>query len=296
MNPMPKREFRPIPSGTHTAANSEAQPPAKRSKNSPILIEELDCSKISLGVPGRSAVLAGRNGDLYVPLGDTNGGKLTFSFSKLPDYNRCLFEAGPFAPTPAAAKEKEDNAKENCSMQIDITPERYDAWVKFEDYLKAKLFEHHCEMFPQHDKKNDGMSREMFEDKFSSIVSPAGEKYGPSLRISVTPPGAVYRDGRPMASPNIKTTTLCADMTSITKPKDGSVRDITRDCAISPIASVVRGVYISPTGAWGIKLTLDAAYIVLNMAETAARRVDTPNAIVVGEKVGAPAYAQDAQL
>jgi hypothetical protein len=284
---MPKREFGALPP---TAAGlAAAQPTAKRSKNSSILIEEFDCSKISLGVPGGSVVLSGRNGDLYVPLGDTNGGKLTFSFSKLPDYNRCPFEAGPFAPrgtapTPAAAKEKEDNAKENWSMQIDLTPERYDAWVKFEDYLKEKLFEHRSAMYPKHDKKKDGMSREMFEDKFSSIVRPAGEKFGPSIRISVTPPGATYPDGRPKVCPDIKTTTLRADMTSITKPKDGSVRDITKNCAISPIASVVRGVYISPTGAWGIKLTLDAAYVLLNMAETAAPQVDTSGVTVVEEE------------
>ena len=267
----PKAQFGTGTKGIKRAAEAngaatDAAPAPKLGKREPVLLDDLDVSKIELGKvqDGKSKL------DQFVPL-NYDGGRLHIALAKLPDYTRAPFKAGP-------GKDKHGNALEGdpaWSMAFDLTEAQYKKFHDFEEAVLTKLFPQRDQLLPELAKtKKDrgGVTEENVRDAFKSKLKPANDEkgYAANLRVFVQ-----HNPERPMTKVAKMHLKERADGTKyITKPVQGSLADLQNDrLAVVPIISLVRGVYSGGTGV-GLKFELTACDVLTNLRET---NVPEPN-------------------
>lgn len=242
------------------AAPEEAPAPKLAKRGGPVLLDNLDVSKIELG-----KVQDGKSGkDQFVPL-SYDGGRLHIALAELPDYTRAPFKAGP-------GKDKNGNALEGdpaWGMAFDLTEAQYKKYHEFEEAVIAKLIPMRNELLPELAKaKKDrgGVTEDNVRDAFKSKLKPANEEkgYAPHLRVFVQ-----HHPDRPQCKVSKMHLKGRADGTKyITKPVAGGLADLQNDrLAVVPIISLVRGVYSGGTGV-GMKFELTACDVLTNLRET----------------------------
>ena len=266
---MPRKEAFKGTEGVKRAAAAapETEAPApKLGKREPVLLDELDVSKIELGkvTEGKSKL------DQFVPL-SYEGGRLHIALAKLPDYTRAPFKAAP-------GKDKHGNELPGdpaWGMAFDLTDEQYKKFHEFEEAVITKLFPQRNELLPElaeSKKDRGGVTEENVRDAFKSKLKPANEDkgYAANLRVFVQ-----HNPERPMTKVSKMHLKERADGTKyITKPVQGSLADLQNDrLAVVPVISLVRGVYSGQTGV-GLKFELTACDVLTNLRET---NVPEPN-------------------
>lgn len=232
----------------------------------PVLLDDLDVSKIVLG----KVTLGKSKLDSFVPL-FYDGGRLHIALAKLPDHCRAPFKAGP-------GKDKQGNELPGdpaWGMAFDLTDAQYKKFHEFEEAVIAKLMPMRNELLPElatTKKDRGGVSEDNVRDVFRSKLKAANDEkgYAPNLRVFVQ-----HNPERPMTKVSKMHLKERADGTKyITKPLQGSLADLQKDrLAVVPILSLVRGVYAGGTGV-GMKFELTACDILTNLHET---NVPEPN-------------------
>lgn len=242
---------------------AEATAPApKLARNAPVLLDELDVSKIELG-----KVQDGKSGkDQFAPL-SYDGQRLHIALAKLPNYTRAPFKAAP-------GKDKHGNELEGdpaWGMAFDLTESQYKKFHDMEEAIIAQLIPQRDQLLPElavAKKDRGGVTEENVRDAFKSKLKPANEDkgYAPHLRVFVQ-----HHADRPQCKVSKMHLKERADGTKyITKPVQGSLADLQNDrLAVVPIISLVRGVYSGGTGV-GLKFELTACDILTNLRETNA--------------------------
>ena len=266
---MPRKDAFKGPEGVKRAAAAapETEAPApKLGKREPVLLSELDVSKIELGkvTEGKSKL------DQFVPL-SYEGGRLHIALAKLPDYTRAPFKAAP-------GKDKHGNELPGdpaWGMAFDLTDEQYDKFKALEETVITKLYPMRDELLPELAKSKEdrgGVTEENVRDAFRSKLKKKNEEkgYAPNLRVFVQ-----HQPDRPQCKVSKMHLKERADGTKyITKPVQGGLADLQNDrLAVVPIISLVRGVYSGGTGV-GMKFELTACDILTNLRET---NVPEPN-------------------
>ena len=248
------------------AASGAEAPAPKLGKREPVLLDDLDVSKIELGrvTEGKSKL------DSFVPL-NYEGGRLHIALAKLPDYTRAPFKAAP-------GKDKHGNELSGdpaWGMAFDLTPAQCKKFKEFEEAVITKLIPMRNELLPElaaSKKDRGGVTEENVRDAFRSKLKDANEEkgYAANLRIFVQ-----HNPERPMTKVSKMHLKERADGTKyITKPAQGGLADLQNDrLAVVPIISLVRGVYSGGTGV-GMKFELTACDILTNLRET---NVPEPN-------------------
>lgn len=267
------------------APGGAPEPMAKLGKRAPIPLMDLDLEKIKFG----TKVETGKQGDKFVRC--TYGPedqRLEISLATLPNFCRAPFEAGP-------PKMQDGQPLGNqWSYSVELTPEQYDKWVALEALVVKKLQPLRNELFPaEAKKKKGGLTEDNFADKYNSKLTPPNvEKgYPANLRIFIeTDPEK--------PAPKVQLMHLL-DGNKCTRPKLGSVSDLTRGAAVVPVIALVRGVYAGQTGL-GCKFAGTAIDVLTNLQRTNEPAVDysgvefvdeeTPDAAAAAEP---PAAAQD---
>ena len=248
------------------AASGAEAPAPKLGKREPVLLDDLDVSKIELG----KVTLGKSKLDSFVPL-NYEGGRLHIALAKLPDYTRAPFKAAP-------GKDKHGNELSGdpaWGMAFDLTPAQCKKFKEFEEAVITKLIPMRNELLPElaaSKKDRGGVTEENVRDAFRSKLKDANEEkgYAANLRIFVQ-----HNPERPMTKVSKMHLKERADGTKyITKPAQGGLADLQNDrLAVVPIISLVRGVYSGGTGV-GMKFELTACDILTNLRET---NVPEPN-------------------
>ena len=112
-------------------AATDGAPAPKLGKREPVLLDDLDVSKIELG----KVTLGKSKLDSFVPL-NYDGGRLHIALAKLPDYCRAPFKAAP-------GKDKQGNELPGdpaWGMAFDLTENQYKKFHEFEEAVITKLF------------------------------------------------------------------------------------------------------------------------------------------------------------
>jgi hypothetical protein len=267
----PKAQFGTGTKGIKRAAEAnnaatDAAPAPKLGKREPVLLDNLDVSKIELGKVqlGKSKL------DQFVPL-NYEGGRLHIALAKLPDYCRAPFKAAP-------GKDKQGNELAGdpaWGMAFDLTDDQYKKFHELEEAVITKLFPQRNELLPdlaESKKDRGGVTEDNVRDAFKSKLKPANDEkgYAPHLRVFVQ-----HHPDRPQCKVSKMHLKERADGTKyITKPVQGSLADLQNDrLAVVPIISLVRGVYSGGTGV-GLKFELTSCDILTNLRET---NVPEPN-------------------
>ena len=240
-----------------------------------VKIEDMDLALLEIV----GDVKDGQSGDKYVEL-KYNGERLVLEFCKLPDYARCPFKAGP-------AKTKDGAVIGDAwSIAVELTPEQYDKWLAFEQWLYEHTKHLKDKVFPPRagkaGREAKGMSDDDYEGKFNSLLRPpdVDKGYKPTLRLAVQHE-PVDKQGRPRTMPTILKAHLRGQ--AITKPVVGTIADLDKNSAIVPVAALSRGVYFGGTG-WGVKFPLSTAYVLTNMASASGPAVDTSGVQILDEE------------
>tara|TARA_B100001063_G_C16742030_1_gene545337 strand:+ start:803 stop:1741 length:939 start_codon:yes stop_codon:yes gene_type:complete len=242
---------------------AEATAPApKLARNAPVLLDELDVSKIELG----KVTLGKSKLDSFVPL-NYDGGRLHIALAKLPDHCRAPFKAAP-------GKDKQGNELPGdpaWGMAFDLTDAQYKKFHEFEEAVIAQLMPMRNELLPElaaTKKDRGGVTEDNVRDVFKSKLKAANDDkgYAPHLRVFVQ-----HHADRPQCKVSKMHLKERADGTKyITKPVQGSLADLQNDrLAVVPIISLVRGVYSGGTGV-GLKFELTACDVLTNLRETNA--------------------------
>ena len=250
----------------NNGAAGDAAPAPKLGKREPVLLDDLDVSKIELG----KVTLGKSKLDSFVPL-NYDGGRLHIALAKLPDHCRAPFKASP-------GKDKQGNELPGdpaWGMAFDLTDAQYKKFHEFEEAVIAKLMPMRNELLPElaaTKKDRGGVTEDNVRDVFKSKLKAANDDkgYAPNLRVFVQ-----HNSERPMTKVSKMHLKERADGTQyITKPVQGSLADLQNDrLAVVPILSLVRGVYTGGTGV-GMKFELTACDILTNLRET---NVPEPN-------------------
>ena len=222
-----------------------------------------------IGVPAGEADIAREFRKIDLDLS-----RFTLGFCTVNAHTHIPFKAGPYTAPGAGDK---DPARNAWQMLINITPEQFDAYSLFEENLKKANMDKRDELYPQvlakSGAKKVGMSKEMFEDKFNSVLKPADVEAGYPATMRVTVPHETEGfGGRVNVLPKIQTTNL-NDNNTCSKRKLGSINDLNAKSAVVPTVNVVRGLYAGNQG-WGIKLTLVNSLIILNKSGVASQEID----------------------
>jgi len=239
----------------------DAAPQLQRgpSDQTAVLLDDIDVAKLEIG----PELKAGANGDKYMEI-KYEGKRLAIRFNVIPEYTRSPFKAGP------AMKDGKQIGKA-WGMVVEITPEQYDKWIAVEDKLIKTLKKRRNELM-DHVLKTDRSNKKIpkteadFEQDFNTILKPANPEkgYKATMRLAVQHEAKDPDSGKPKRMPSILLTKLKGP-SQWTKPRPGTIEDLMANIAISPMASVSRGIYFGGTG-WGLKLSLDEAYIFTNLA------------------------------
>ena len=250
----------------NAAATDGAAPAPKLGKREPVLLDELDVSKIEMG----KVTLGKSKLDSFVPL-NYDGGRLHIALAKLPDYCRAPFKAAP-------GKDKQGNELPGdpaWGMAFDLTEAQYKKFHEFEEAVITKLVPQRNELLPElaaTKKDRGGVTEENVRDAFKSKLKAANEEkgYAANLRVFVQ-----HNPERPMTKVSKMHLKERADGTKyITKPAQGGLADLQNDrLAVVPIISLVRGVYTGGTGV-GMKFELTSCDVLTNLRET---NVPEPN-------------------
>ena len=245
---------------------ADAAPAPKLGKREPVLLDDLDVSKVELG-----KIQDGKSGlDQFLPL-SYDGGRLHIALAKLPNYCRAPFKAAP-------GKDKNGNdlpGDPAWGMAFDLTESQYTKFHDMEEAIIAQLFLQREQLLPElaeTKKDRGGVTEENVRDAFKSKLKPANDEkgYAANLRVFVQ-----HNPEKPMAKISKMHLKERADGTKyITKPVQGSLADLQNDrLAVVPIISLVRGVYSGQTGV-GLKFELTACDVLTNLRET---NVPEPN-------------------
>ena len=248
------------------AADADAAPAPKLGKREPVLLDELDVSKIALG-----KIQDGKSGlDQFLPL-SYDGGRLHIALAKLPNYCRAPFKAAP-------GKDKNGNdlpGDPAWGMAFDLTDTQYKKFHDMEEAIIAQLFLQREQLLPElaaSKKDRGGVTEDNVRDAFKSKLKPANDEkgYSANLRVFVQ-----HNPEKPMTKISKMHLKERADGSKyITKPVQGSLADLQNDrLAVVPIISLVRGVYSGGTGV-GLKFELTACDVLTNLRET---NVPEPN-------------------
>lgn len=232
------------------------------------MVQDINARSMTLG-----PVEDGRSGDKFRKI-DLDLSRFTLGFCTVNAHTHIPFKAGPYTAPGAGDK---DPARNAWQMLINITPEQFDAYSLFEENLKKANMDKRDELYPQvlakSGAKKVGMSKEMFEDKFNSVLKPADVEAGYPATMRVTVPHETEGfGGRVNVLPKIQTTNL-NDNNTCSKRKLGSINDLNAKSAVVPTVNVVRGLYAGNQG-WGIKLTLVNSLIILNKSGVASQEID----------------------
>jgi hypothetical protein len=229
-----------------------------------VLLDDLDVSKLSVS-GGVQHGLA----DRYVQI-LYGGDKLAIEFARLPHHTFAPFEAGP--PTRIVDGKKQ-KLSEQWSILIELTENQVLKWREFENWMHEAISKFKDELCPN--KPRNGVvpptSSEQFADKFNSLLRAADvEKgYPATIRLAVQHE-LIDMEGRTRMVPPIHLTTLNGN--KITKPAKGEITNLSRGCAIVPMASLSRGVYGGGAG-WGVKMQLSVAYVILNRSRSSGPEI-----------------------
>tara|TARA_B100001057_G_scaffold113195_2_gene111488 strand:+ start:5372 stop:6310 length:939 start_codon:yes stop_codon:yes gene_type:complete len=248
------------------AADANAAPAPKLGKREPVLLDDLDVSKVELG-----KIQDGKSGlDQFLPL-SYDGGRLHIALAKLPNYCRAPFKAAP-------GKDKNGNdlpGDPAWGMAFDLTESQYKKFHDMEEAIIAQLFLQREQLLPElaaSKKDRGGVTEDNVRDAFKSKLKPANDEkgYAANLRVFVQ-----HNPEKPMAKISKMHLKERADGSKyITKPVQGSLADLQNDrLAVVPIISLVRGVYSGQTGV-GLKFELTACDVLTNLRET---NVPEPN-------------------
>lgn len=210
-----------------------------------------------------------------------NGSRLNIKLGDLPDYRKAPFAAAApkNAPDPVAGKV-------DFSFVVNLTPEEYDVYKKFETDIVAKLAPRATELMahtfkkPAPGKPPKTMSVAEFEEAWNSPLKPADpdKGYPATMRISV-PTVAMTADGKPRSLPKIFTSKLKGP-NAWTKPKPGTVEDLVRNAAVCPVISLFRGIYFGQVGA-GMKFVLSSCFVFTNLSGNDGPALDTSHMTIV---------------
>ena len=210
-----------------------------------------------------------------------NGARLNVKLNDLPDWRKAPFAAAApkNAPDPVAGKV-------DFSFVVNLTPEEYDVYKKFETDIVAKLAPRATELMahtfkkPAPGKPPKTMSVAEFEEAWNSPLKAADpdKGYAATMRISV-PTVAMTADGKPRSLPKIYTCKLKGP-NAWTRPKPGTVEDLVRNAAVCPVISLFRGIYFGQVGA-GMKFVLSSCYVFTNLSGNEGPALDTSHMNIV---------------
>jgi len=225
-------------------------------KRPPVLIEDIDVSKIEFG-----PVEDGEK-DRYCRI-KYDGGRFEFSFADLPKFARMSFKAGPFEGNKDTPRREGD---EKWSTRVELTPDQYNKWVAIEEKFNSDMEAHRVAAYPHDVKKKElPCSKEVFRSKFrTSVVAADTEKgYAASMKVAVE-----HEQGKQPRIQRLHVLDGPNGELECTRPKPGTIHQLVAKCAISGGGTIKRGGYFGNFG-HGLKVTLTWADIVVNKQESA---------------------------
>lgn len=236
-----------------------------------IKLTDLDTNKLEIGPVLKDGMI----GDKFMEV-RYEGKMLKLRFDDMGQYRIWPFQAGP-----AVSK---DGTKYNDKWggAVELSGEEYDLYRGFEAAIVERLKPRFEELMAHAQKKGrDGKPLESYtQHKFTNVdfnsqVEPANvEKgYPPKFRVGVQHEAVGAMDGKPRTMPKIWLTKLMGENTW-TKPRPGTIDDLTKKCAVNAVFRVFRGVYFGQSG-WGMRFTLDEAYIFTNKSADSQSSIDT---------------------
>lgn len=248
---------------SNTASGGGMESPA-------VKLIEFDVTKLQITPTLRE----GSIGDKFLEV-KYDGNMVKMRFDDLPSFRRWPFKAGP-------AMKDGKKLGEAWSGAVDLSPEEYDHYVSVEQHLAdvlapraEELMLHTLTKNPKTNKPVVPYSEDQFRlADFKSQLKPANpdKGYKANMRIGVQAE-PFTTDGKPRAMPKIWLTKLLGP-NQWTKPKPGTVHDLEKGCAICAVVRVVRGIYFGATG-WGMRYTLDEAWIFTNKSAGSISSIDT---------------------
>lgn len=236
-----------------------------------VKLMDIDTNKFQI----TPALREGSVGDRFLEVKYDANAPMKVRFDDLPNFRRWPFKVGP-------AMKDGKPLGDSWSGAVDLSPEEYDHYASFEQHLADVLAPRREELMLHTLTKNPKTGKPVVpytEDQFrlahfKSQLKPADpdKGYKANMRIGVQhePFG---KDGKPRAMPKIWLTKLLGP-NQWTRPKPGTVHDLEKGCAICAVIRVVRGIYFGNTG-WGMRYTLDEAWIFTNKSAGSVSSIDT---------------------
>jgi hypothetical protein len=225
-----------------------------------------------------------------------DGNMIKIRFDDLPGFRRWPFTAGP-------AMKDGKPLGDSWSGAVDLSPEEYDHYASVEQHLADVLAPRAEELMLHTLTKNPKTGKPVVpytEDQFrlghfKSQLKPADpdKGYKANMRIGVQNE-PFTKEGKPRAMPKIWLTKLLGP-NQWTKPQPGTVHDLVKGCAICAVIRVVRGVYFGNTG-WGMRYTLDEAWIFTNKSAGSVSAIDTSHMQEVDDPDDEPKAKPETQV
>ena len=271
-----KRSWGAVNGGNGKPADRAPSLPLGGAGLTPVTLRDIDVSKLEVG----KEIKKGSIGDRFVEL-TYEGKRVAIQFGKFWEYKRSPFKAGAPKMNPDAG----------WGMLVEIEQDEYEAWLKVEEKLLgelapkcSELFEH-TQKAPKPGKEPKKMTVQEFEGSFNSVLRAADPDKGYKANFKVhVQHEEVGADGKPRRMPKITKANLKSSEQGYgyNKEEVGTVHDLERNTAISPIATLSRGIYFGTTG-WGLKFTLDSAKIWKNMSGNSGPTFDESDRIFFPE-------------
>jgi len=261
------------------AAAGDAAPRFQRPSNGgggfAIKLTDLDPNKLEIGPELKDGGV-----DKFLEV-KYEGKLLKIRFDDMGQYRIWPFEAGPVIGKDGK------QFSDKWSGVVELSGEEYDAYRAVEANIVERLKPRYEELMHHAQKRGkDGKPLEPYTEQkfvkvdFNSQLQPANveKNYPPNFKVGVQHE-PVGPDGKPRVMPKIWTTKLMGE-NQWTQPRPGTVNDLKKKCAVNAVFRVFRGVYFGQSG-WGMRYTLDEAYIFTNKSADMQSAVDTSMMTVV---------------
>ena len=208
----------------------------------------------------------------YIKVNYKKSKQLKFALRELPDYCKMPFDAGPYSgeggpPAEGGGKSGDNNS---WTAVFNINKDERAALLGLDKRFMECAWSMKELMYPTKAGSKKGYNQENFEEKFVTRLKAGDEEkgYQDAIKVFVEHRGGQRNeDGSEYKGPDIWKVKLHDDGQTVSKPVKGDIYDLKEGAAVVPVLKVNRGMYIMPAQ-YGVKFTLDSAFVITNLCET----------------------------